>query len=258
MELDVNKIQKEIDEVGFSIVENVVSAEEVALLKKQLQIGVEEDMKEYGHLSGKKENHIVDLIARGSAFVKLLENDKMQRVFSHLLGNDCILYSFTSSILRPGDKPAASNIHVDSGRTRYIPGYYFGLLMNLALDDFTEENGATYHLPRSQSRKERPSDEEFYKNSIRAVRKAGDAIFFHPLGWHAGGMNRTNETRYAITPYACRVFMKQRLDFPRMATPEILSSLGEKGRAFLGLKSRVPSNLLEYYVPEKERLVKVS
>ena len=257
MKLDMKKIAEEIDELGFSIVENVVDAEEVILLKNQLKTALEEDAKEYGHLPGKKDNLIVDLTTRGSAFVKLLENEKMQRVFSHFLGDDCILYSYTSSILKPDDKPGASNIHTDSKRFPYVPGYHFGLLMNLALDDFTEENGATYHLSGSHKIKEMPSEGEFSKNSIRAVRKAGDAIFFHPLCWHAGGVNKTNEIRHAVTPYACRSFMKQRLDFPRMVTPEVSSWLGERGRVFLGFNSRVPTNLFEYYLPQEERLYKI-
>jgi len=256
--MDLEKIQKEIDELGFSIVENIVDAEEVALLKNQLQFAVEDDMKEYGHLSGKRRNLIIDLTTRGPAFVKLLENEKMHHIFTHFLGSNCILYSYTSSFLLPNDKPIASNIHTDSKKFPYIPGYYFGLLMNLALDDFTEANGATYYLPGSHKLNEKPSEEDFYNNSIRAIRKAGDAIFFHPLCWHAGGINKTNQPRYAITPYACRAFMKQRLDFPRMVTPEILSWLGEKGRAFLGFESRVPTNLFEYYLPGEERLYKTN
>ena len=256
-QLDMKRIAEEIEEDGFSIIENVVTEEEVKELKDQLKIALSEDVKEYGHLPGKKDNHIVDLTTRGPAFVKLLENEKMQQVFSHFLGDDCILYSYTSSILKPDDKPAASNIHTDSQRYPYIPGFYHGILMNLALDDFTEENGATYHLPGSHKVKEKPLEDEFYKHSIRAVRKAGDAIFFHPLNWHAGGINKTNKTRSAITPYACRAFTKQRLDFPRMVTPEVSSWLGEKGRTFLGFNSRVPTNLFEYYLPQEERLYKI-
>ncbi|RMD95355.1 MAG: hypothetical protein D6813_00545, partial [Calditrichaeota bacterium] len=217
----------------------------------------EEDQNDYGHLPGKKENLIVDLTTRGRAFVKLLENEKMLKVFSYFLGNDCILYSYTSSILRPDDSPDAAQIHTDSKKFEYIPGYHFGLIMNLALDDFTEENGATYYLPGSHKIKEKPNEEEFYKNSVRAIRNAGDAIFFHPLCWHAAGKNLTKKTRYAVTVYACRSFIKQRLDFPRMVNSEILSWIGERGRQFLGFNSRVPTNLYEFYVPEEKRLYKI-
>ena len=77
--MDMKKIAQEIDELGFSIIESVVDAEEVILLKKQLKAALEEDVKEYGHLPAKKVNLIVDLTTRGSAFVKLLENEKMQQ-----------------------------------------------------------------------------------------------------------------------------------------------------------------------------------
>ncbi len=256
--MDLRRIQREIDEMGFSIVENIVNKEEVEILRSRLQEALEEDAKEYGHLDGKRYNHIVDLTTRGPAFVRLLENEKMLSIFSHFLGSDCILYSYTSTIFLPNDKPDVSNIHRVSKKYPYIDGYYLGLLMNLALDDYTEENGATYYLPGSHKMQGVPTEEEFFSNSVRAIRKAGDAIFSHPLCYRAGGINETEKASYAIAPYACRAFIKQRLDYPRIATPEVLSWLGSKGRSFLGFEARVPTNLFEYYFPKEKRLYKTS
>jgi ectoine hydroxylase-related dioxygenase (phytanoyl-CoA dioxygenase family) len=252
--MDLQRNLYEIEELGFAIVPDVVDKDECERLKHQLKIAIEEDWREFKDLPGKEKNLVVDLVARGTAFVKLLENEKMHEVFSHFLSGTCVLYSFTSTILEPNEKPAASAIHVDS--PRLIPGYHAGVVMTLALDDFTEENGATYYLPGSQRSDVVPAEDYFYKNAVRVSRKAGDAVFFNPRVFHAGGINRTDATRHAVTLYACRSFMRQRFDYPRMVGPEILSQLGERGRAFLGFDVRVPTNQRQFYVPSEERLYK--
>lgn len=254
--MSLQKHFDQIEELGFSVVPEVVGREEVETLKVQLKAALEQDMAEYGSRPGKEEYLVVDLVIRGSAFVKLLENDKMHQVFSHFLTDTCILYSYTSTILRPDEKGNACCIHVDL--PRFIPNYHSGICMTLALDDFTEQNGATYYLPYSHKSPEAPSEEFFYEHAVRVVRKAGDAVFFNPRVFHAGGINRTDKVRYGLTIFACRSFMKQRFDFPRMVTPAILALVGSKGKAFLGFNVRVPTSQDEFYVPAGERLYRAN
>lgn len=254
--MDWERHFSEIDTQGFTIIPDVVDSDELNELRPQLDTALRADWEEYGGLPGKEEFIALDLVMRGPAFVRLLENEKMQRVFSHFLGDTCVLYSFTSTVVMPHRTHYTCNIHTDT--PRIIPGYHFGLLMTLALDDFTEENGATYYLPGSQGRVEKPSDEEFYAKAVRVTRKAGDAVFFNPRVWHAGGPNRTDRVRRGCTVYACRSWMRQRFDYPRMVNGEILSQLGERGRAFLGYNVRVPTNLREFYVPPEQRLYKAA
>ena len=51
----IDKIEKDIEDKGFTIVENVVSQDELVELRDQLVTALVEDMEEYGHLPGKKE-----------------------------------------------------------------------------------------------------------------------------------------------------------------------------------------------------------
>ena len=252
--MDLQKLRKEVDEQGFSIVENVITQEEVKIYRDALKKGMKDDMDQYGHLPEKVENQIVDMVNRDPLFAKYIENENLNKIFQTFLGDYVTLYSFTSSILRPGEKPVAAEIHIDSRKFPNIPGYHFGLLVTLSLDDFTEENGATYYLPGSQGRKDKPTEEEFYPNSVRVTRKAGDVVVFNPLVWHAAGENNTNETRHAMTAYACRSYMKPRLDYTRMLKPEIYDILSDTGRALLGFTSRVPTSMEQYYVPVEQRV----
>lgn len=244
----------EIETQGFTIVPDVVSEEELSELREQMDAALIADWNEYRGLPGKESFIVLEMVRRGSAFVRLLENPVMHRVFSHFLGETCVLYSFTSTVLRPAERPYTCKIHTDM--PRLIPNYHLGLLMTLAIDDFTEENGATYYLPGSHRSMEQPSEEDFYAGAVRVSRKAGDAAFFHPRAWHAGGSNNTKQPRRGCTVYGVRSWMRQRLDYPRLVDEGILSQLGELGRGFLGFNVRVPSNMGEFYVPPEERLYK--
>jgi ectoine hydroxylase-related dioxygenase (phytanoyl-CoA dioxygenase family) len=242
----------EIDQNGFSIVPDVVSNSELEELRSRLDAALAADWEEYRDLPGKHRFIALDLVNRGSSFVRLLENEKMHKVFSHFLSDTCILYSFTSTIVYPNESQYTCNIHTDT--PRLVPDCHLGLLMTLALDDFTETNGATFYLPGSHRSMEKPSEQAFYAKAVRVCRKAGDAAFFHPRVWHAGGPNHTNKPRRGCTIYACRSWMRQRFDYPRMVNGEVLSLLGERGRAFLGFNVRVPISMREFYVPPEQRL----
>jgi ectoine hydroxylase-related dioxygenase (phytanoyl-CoA dioxygenase family) len=252
--MDWDRHFAEIESLGFTTVPDVVNSDEVMELRSQLDAALAADWADCEGLPGKQRFIALDLVNRGSAFVRLLENATMHTVFSHFLGETCILYSFTSTVVYPGERQYTCEIHTDM--PRLVPNYHLGLLMTLALDDFTEENGATYYLPGSHHSMERPSVEQFYGRAVRVTRNAGGAAFFHPRVWHAGGPNYTSEPRRGCTVYACRSWMRQRFDYPRMVNGEVLPLLSEKGRAFLGYNVRVPASLREFYVPPEQRLYK--
>jgi ectoine hydroxylase-related dioxygenase (phytanoyl-CoA dioxygenase family) len=125
----------------------------------------------------------------------------------------------------------------------------------VALDDFTEENGATYFLPRSHNRADPPSEDEFFRNAERFVAPAGSVLFFNARQWHSGGANRSSKWRHALTVNVCRPFMKQRLDIPRaMEHADIdTTELSERVKQKLGFFSQVPGNYDEYYLPPDQR-----
>ena len=124
------------------------------------------------------------------------------------------------------------------------------------MDDFTEENGATYYLPGSHKKEELPREEDFYANAKRALAKRGDMIILNARLVHAAGINKTNDTRHALTLNFCRSFMRQRFDYPRLLEKEVIQGLGNDGKRLIGMNVRMPTSLEEFYLPEEERLYK--
>jgi len=252
--MDVDRHVREFDEVGYTLVEQVVTDEDRHALRCATATALERDWERCRDLPGKQRFIVLDLVHHDRLFRQFLENPAINALFDRLIGQQWILYSFTSTVLHPNERPYTCEIHTDT--SRFTDGYVTSALATLALDDFTSQNGATWFLPGSHRVEARPTDEEFWAGAVQAVRRAGDAVVFHPRVWHAGGSNRTTETRFGLTVYGCRPWMKQRFDFPRMLGVRELAELGSVGRRILGYDARVPASLEEFYRVPEERLYK--
>jgi ectoine hydroxylase-related dioxygenase (phytanoyl-CoA dioxygenase family) len=242
---------------GFALVPGLLTPPEASEMRSLLQAYVDEDLEKWKGRPEYSERWMVhNLMLRGLPFARLLENEKMHAYLSALLGDTCILYACTSSSLPPKGTNVSNRVHVDCPRV--IPSYITNVGVMFALDKYTEENGATYFLPNSTERLDAPSVEEFLAGAERVFPEPGDAVIFNARTWHMGGVNRTDTPRHGFAFQACRSFMRQRFDYPRMVPPEILASLGETGRRFLGFNVRIPASLDEYYLPADQRLYKAN
>jgi ectoine hydroxylase-related dioxygenase (phytanoyl-CoA dioxygenase family) len=190
----------------------------------------------------------------GGAFLELLESERLMAGFESVLGPGCIVYAYTSSSMPPGGSNYSRRIHVDS--PRLIPGYVTNMGATILLDDFTELNGATTFLPRSHTRPDQPSEDEYTSGARELIASAGSVFFFNARLWHAGGHNKTEHWRHALTLNMCRPYMKQRIDIPRALADVDLSGVSERALQKLGFHAQVPASYDEYYAPPEQRKFK--
>ncbi len=244
---------REIEQRGFTLVSGVVDAAEIAALRTELVRAVAEDLARWGGNPHYHDAHMVmNLMTRGDAFLRLLENPVIHAYASAILGPTCILFAYTSSSMPPGGTNFSRRVHVDA--PRWIPGYPTNAGFTLALDDFSEENGAMSVLPESHLSPATPDDATFDAHAVTVLPRSGDMIVFNARTFHRGGVNRTARARHAVTMNVCRAYMRQQFDYPRLVAPDVVERLGPAGRRFLGFDVRMPSSLAEYYVAEDERL----
>lgn len=195
-----------------------------------------------------------DLLCRDPIFAHLLEDARLQELLAPLLGASWIMYAFTSSSLPPQGTNYGHRIHVDS--PRWVPGYAFNVGVMWALDDFTDDNGATQVLPGSHHSPTTPSPELFDRHCVPLTCAAGSMILFDGRLFHRAGHNRTDAWRHALTMNACRSFMKQRFDWVRFVPAPIADALSPQARRIIGFDTRLPSSLEEFFLPEERRLYK--
>lgn len=240
---------------GFAIVPGVLEADAVAEMRELLALRINEQDARWGGFEHYLDRSMVhNLMMHGEPFKRLLSNPVLHEHLSRVFDPHCTLYAYTSSSMPAGGTNYSNRVHVDC--PRFIPGYMTNVGFITALDDFTEDNGATSFLPGSHLSGETPSDAQFAAGAERVFPKAGDGIIFNARTFHLGGRNVTDRDRHAVTMNVCRPWMKQRFDYPRLMPLSDIDSLDETARRFIGWNARVPSSLEEYYVSPEQRMYK--
>jgi len=254
--LSINDFNSGMKRDGWVIFPGVLSAEFIERLNADLAKAYDicRSVQVKNGIAENTDGSVHHLVGLGDSFFELLEKMPLWGYIKEYFGGNFILNSLGGIINMPGGSTYASNVHRDirtfSGNLRLM------LNMLVMLDDFTEENGATYLCTGSHLQPEKPANDEFFTNSDRAIGKAGSIVLFDSNLWHAAGENRTKNLRRCITPTFTRPFIKQQCDYPRLLGYDYASKLSEEMKQILGYNSRVPANLDEWYQPPEKRMYK--
>jgi ectoine hydroxylase-related dioxygenase (phytanoyl-CoA dioxygenase family) len=251
-EVNAEIIASQINESGSIIVSGVLDPSFIQLMRTELEQAISKEVEYHKTVNYKDYGMVMLCAIYGGAFISLFDNDHLLLPFNTILGEGCITYAYTSSSMPPSASNFSNRIHVDS--PRLIPGYTTNMGATILLNDFTEENGATWYLPRSQKSIDAPDEDYFYENAKRVIAPAGSVWFFNARVWHAGGVNKTDLWRHAVTLNMCRSYMKQRIDIPRaISQASFTNTITEKAKQKLGFFAQVPASLDEYYLPPDQR-----
>lgn len=245
--MNKDSFKKQMETEGMVLVENVISADLIEALKKELQDAIFKEKQFHGTENYQDYGMVLMCAKYGGELLKIFENDEFFKPFEWVLGEDCIAYSNTSSSMPPNKSNYSKRVHADAP-VEYPNEYLLRMLSLVVLDDFSEENGATWFLPRSHNLSETPSDEFFFENAKRLKAKAGSVLYWNPRVWHAGGDNHTENWRHAFTIVMTRKFIKQRLDIPKLLDLELGKfELSDNAMQRLGYKNIPPASYKEYY-----------
>ncbi len=249
--LDAKNFLEQIDKQGYFLSDRLFDDGFISELKSQLEVAIESEAKFHGSRNYKDYGMLLACPVYGGKFLDLLMNQNFIEPFNWALGDTCIIYVYTSSSMPPNSSNYSKRIHVD--RPMLIPGYTESLACLIPLDDFTEENGATYFLPGSHLEAKQPDEDFFYKNAKRLLAKKGTVFYFNPRLWHSGGNNNTSSWRHAVGLAMVRPYLKQRIDLPKAMKRMNLTGVSDRVLQKLGFYAQPPSSLEEYYAPAGQR-----
>jgi len=139
----------------------------------------------------------------GGAFLEFLEQREYLEPLERFFQGPYILNTFGGVLNLPNDVAYVGSVHRDlrtfSGDLRLMAQ------LLVMIDDFTEQNGATYLLGGSHRLLEKPSDEVFFKSAVRAVgRWSGPQSRTHSGTRCARrGISGRRSGRSTCTPTAC-------------------------------------------------------
>jgi len=180
----------EIQDRGYTIVENFLAAEEVERIRLAFNTEVPiTQMRAIGTDTGKTwRAH--NLLAKTRVVDHLFLDPRLRAIVEGVIGRHTQVNVTTLFNTLPGE--TRQLLHQDDGLWP-IPRPHPPFLCNalIAFDDFDEENGATHLVPYSHKWHDRPVDQAV--ETLQMTMKSGSILMWEGAMWHAGGANVTKD-----------------------------------------------------------------
>lgn len=198
--------QQQYQKDGFFILENVLDAEQLALVKRAVAYLAEAEralgLSHMYSASGKLQR-VWNLLNKSSVFREIIQHQDILAAMEWIFARDTqhqkfYLSSFQANILSPGAE--AQKWHLDTPVPEPHPTWDIKANTIWLLDDFTETNGATEVIPGSHVFDKRPqaSDALLQTSVKKVIAKAGSVIITSGMIWHRSGDNRSDQQRTVL------------------------------------------------------------
>lgn len=178
---------------------------------------------------------VTGLLCKAPGVARLLEHDWVIRVADDILLPHCASYqvgSMAAIEILPGE--SAQALHRDDS---LYPVQNAGMELQIgvmwALNDFTEENGATRIVPGSH-RYIRSWHLPDLSGRESAVMSKGSALFYLGSTWHGGGANRSSVPRLGLINTYSLGWLRQETNQYLDTPPDVAARFGPRLRALLG------------------------
>jgi ectoine hydroxylase-related dioxygenase (phytanoyl-CoA dioxygenase family) len=261
MAIDEHRVARAVADVtahGWHIWENAFTdAECDELLEEIRALEVRRTPRSLvNNFHGHRTLRFYDLLNHGDAWQWPVTHDNLLPVVRGVLGEDCLLNTYGTSIILPGEQE--QRIHVDDGpfiaaansALRDRPHLGDGkprrsIVCNtmIALCDFTEEIGATRVVPDSHTLRYPGRSEQWFREHLDTPRQVvaaempkGSILFFEGQCYHGGGANTTDRPRYAVTVDYCAGYLRTQENFLLSIPRERAASFSPTLQELIGLR----------------------
>jgi ectoine hydroxylase-related dioxygenase (phytanoyl-CoA dioxygenase family) len=247
--------REEFDRRGYLIFEHVLSPAKVAEIRTALAPFLARDLKGRNDFEGEKTNRVYALMAKSPVFAELAIHPLALAFAEAELGPSCLLSALLAINLHPGE--TVQPWHTDDGGAKIPrPRPPLGISTFWAIDDTTEQNGATEIIPGSHlwdgeiiqgaavpadfAHKGADRDSADRADAVKLVMPSGSLAITKGTLWHRGGANRSDRPRLIITPQYCAGWIRQ-LENMALAVPaDVAETLPERARELIGYSIHPP------------------
>ena len=202
-----------------------------------------------------KTNRVYALLAKSPVFAELAIHPLALAFAEAELGESCLLSALLAINLHPGE--TVQPWHFDDGGAKVPrPRPALGISTFWAIDDTTEQNGATEIIPGSHLWDEQRIEGAVNRRSlhqalpivddgerpdaVKLTMPSGSLAITKGTLWHRGGANRSDRPRLIITPQYCVGWVRQ-LENMALAVPaEMADKLPERARELIGYSIHPP------------------
>jgi ectoine hydroxylase-related dioxygenase (phytanoyl-CoA dioxygenase family) len=246
-----NKFKKELEELdilGYTIIEDVLSPDEIAKVRKKIFEVYELQKKEtepFFDLDSTEESNIARVpFVYDDFFYTLLNNEKIIPIIKAILGEYFTLQAQNGVIVYPNLVHSMSNWHRDLSHMNFVCDPIIAINAFYCITDFNASTGATQLVPHSHKIGYQPSAEFIEKHSISVEAKAGSLFLFNTMMFHQTGRNISDGPRIGLSHMYTKYFIKQQMDIPALLN--FVEPEDPFLRTLLGFGSHVPTNVLNY------------
>lgn len=246
----------DVHDRGYSIVEGVLSSGDCGAYRELLENHMAKSPLGRNVFEGTKSHRLYALLSKSPRFAHMIQHPVALAFAEHFLGNTCLLSACLSINLHPGE--TVQPWHTDDGHISVPqPHGIFGISVFWALDDTTEENGATEILPfshrwDSHEIEGRLDNAHFAQRddldgsvaqnvtAVKATMPAGSVMIMRSDVWHRGGANHTDRDRLIVTPQYCAGWARPLETMLLAVPPEKAASLPHRTQELLGYSIHTP------------------
>ena len=187
---------------------------------------------------GHRTQRIYSVLDKTRAVDRLVDHPDVLALLDRLLLPNYLLSQLQVINIHPGED--AQLLHPDDGMypvPRPRPALSAATVW--AIDEFTEDNGATVVLPGSHRWPDGrvPTDAD---RRVSAVMPAGSCVLFVGTLWHGGGANRSAAPRLAVTAQYCQPWLRTQEAFTLSTGRDVVRAVSEDIRRMLGYSIHPP------------------
>lgn len=252
-DFDVAAHTERLTRQGFTIIEDYMSAEQLARFRDGLKghLGTYRGRNPFEGLTTER---VYTLVGRGKVFEEIAEDARLLALLDHWLLPNYLLSANHAIAIYPGEKQ--QSLHYDD--TFYpFPRPRPAISMSTigAIDAFTPENGGTVMYPGSHlwptERVQRFYDDfvaglktDDTANVIHLTMPAGALCLFQGTLVHGAGANRSDAPRLAYTNHYCEPWARQQENFILGVPKERVAKMSRELQILLGYELRRPGDIM--------------
>ena len=228
----------ELQRDGYVVLPRVVGAHQLAAIRRELAPFLTGRLFGRNDFEGFRTERVYALLAKAPLVATLVEHPAVLELVGAILQPDYLLSANLAINVHPGE--TAQALHADDGYCRIPrPREPMGVSAIWAIDDFTEDNGATEVIPGSHTWGDGEPDPDD-KRARQVTMPAGSAVVLMGTLLHRGGANRSTGTRLGVTPQYCQPWVRQIENMTLAVPPPVASAFSPTVRALLGYSIHPP------------------
>ena len=230
VDADLARVERD----GYVILPDLLTAEQIADIRCAVLPLL--DRQGRNAFEGRATQRVYSVLNKTRACDVIADHPRVLALLDRLLLPNYLLSMLQVISIQPGEQ--AQMLHTDDAFYPLPrPRKALGAATIWAIDDFTADNGATDIIPASHLWGERRPDPA---ERQPVVMPAGSCVFFVGTLWHAGGANRSQQARLAVTAQYCEPWVRPQEAFTLSMTRDTVRAVSEDIRRMLGYSIHPP------------------